>query len=164
MRSTKIIKICSSSLCTCLHHMVILRTRNKITDFLMILAWASPFNHCTRSPDQASAEGHSVLKYERFNVGIRVGQHLRRWLNNKPTLGKCLREDWLLLAAPEIRWIQMPARLFNQDPDIWRYLPIQVLVICAFTTYTFPSSHITIFTKLKKGFKLHLIELTDKKR
>ena len=39
-----IIKICSSSLCTCLHHMVILRTRNKITDFLMILAWASPFN------------------------------------------------------------------------------------------------------------------------
>ena len=43
MRSTKIIKICSSSLCTCLHHMVILRTRNKITDFLMILAWASLF-------------------------------------------------------------------------------------------------------------------------
>ena len=43
MRSTKIIKICSSSLCTCLHHMVILRARNKITDFFMILAWASPF-------------------------------------------------------------------------------------------------------------------------
>ena len=43
MRSTKIIKICSSSLCTCLHHMVILRTQNKITDFLMTLAWASPF-------------------------------------------------------------------------------------------------------------------------
>ena len=43
MRSTKIIKICSSSLCTCLHHMVILGTRNKITDFFMILAWASPF-------------------------------------------------------------------------------------------------------------------------
>ena len=45
MRSTKIIKICSSSLCTCLHHMVILKTRNKITDFLMILAWASPFKY-----------------------------------------------------------------------------------------------------------------------
>ena len=45
MRSTKIIKICSSSLCTCLHHMIILRTRNKITDFMMILAWASPFNY-----------------------------------------------------------------------------------------------------------------------
>ena len=44
MRSTKIIKNCSSSLCTCLHHTVILKTRNKITDFLMILAWASPFN------------------------------------------------------------------------------------------------------------------------
>ena len=44
MGSTKIIKNCSFSLCTCLHHMVILRTQNKITDFLMILAWASPFN------------------------------------------------------------------------------------------------------------------------
>ena len=27
------------------HHMVILRTRNKITDFFMILAWASPFKY-----------------------------------------------------------------------------------------------------------------------
>ena len=36
--------ICSSSLWTCLHHMVILRSQNKITDFLMILAWASLFN------------------------------------------------------------------------------------------------------------------------
>ena len=48
MRSTKIIKMCSSSLCTCLHHMVILRTRNKITGFLMILAWASPFNYLAK--------------------------------------------------------------------------------------------------------------------
>ena len=39
----KIKNICSSSLWTCLHHMVILRSQNKITDFLMILAWASPF-------------------------------------------------------------------------------------------------------------------------
>ena len=49
MRSTKIIKNCSSSLCTCLHHMVIIRTRNKITDFVMILAWASPFNECIQA-------------------------------------------------------------------------------------------------------------------
>ena len=34
---------CSCSLWTCLHHMVILRSQNKITEFLMILAWASPF-------------------------------------------------------------------------------------------------------------------------
>ena len=34
---------CSYSLWTCLHHMVIFRSQNKITDFLMILAWASPF-------------------------------------------------------------------------------------------------------------------------
>ena len=44
MRSSKIKKLCSFSLWTCLHHMVILRSQNKITDFLMILAWASPFN------------------------------------------------------------------------------------------------------------------------
>ena len=43
MRSSKIKKLCSSSLWTCLHHMVILRSQNKITDFLMILAWASAF-------------------------------------------------------------------------------------------------------------------------
>ena len=40
----KLKNFCSSSLLTCLHHMVILRNQNKITDFLMILAWASPFN------------------------------------------------------------------------------------------------------------------------
>ena len=47
MRSTKIKKnFCSStvSLWTSLHHMVILRNQNKITDFLMILAWLSRFN------------------------------------------------------------------------------------------------------------------------
>ena len=33
----------SSSPWTFLHHMVILRSQNKITDFFMILAWASPF-------------------------------------------------------------------------------------------------------------------------
>ena len=45
MRSTKIKKLCSSSLRTCLNHMVILRSQNKITDFFMILAWACPFNY-----------------------------------------------------------------------------------------------------------------------
>ena len=39
----KLKNFCSSSLWTCLHHMVILRSQNKITDFLMILAWDSPF-------------------------------------------------------------------------------------------------------------------------
>ena len=47
MRSTKIKKNCSSSLWTCLHHMVILRSQNKITDFFMILAWDCPFKECT---------------------------------------------------------------------------------------------------------------------
>ena len=31
--------------------MVILRTRNKITDFLMILAWASPFKQNPNIPE-----------------------------------------------------------------------------------------------------------------
>ena len=54
MRRTKIKTFCSSSLWICLHHMVISRSQNKITDFFMILAWASPFKqlmplaqHCT---------------------------------------------------------------------------------------------------------------------
>ena len=37
-------KLCSSSLWTCLHHMVILRNQNKITNFLMILSWVWAFN------------------------------------------------------------------------------------------------------------------------
>ena len=40
--------------------MVILRTLNKITDFLMILAWASPFNKipCGFEMGVPSWEGH----------------------------------------------------------------------------------------------------------
>ena len=43
-RSTKNKKTSSSSLWTCLHHMVIFRSQNKITDFFMILAWVWAFN------------------------------------------------------------------------------------------------------------------------
>ena len=45
MRSTKIKKKCSSSLWTCLHNMVILRSQNKIIDFFMILAWYCLFKY-----------------------------------------------------------------------------------------------------------------------
>ena len=52
MRSTKIKKnFCSSSLCTCLHDMVIYRSQNKINYFLMILAWASPFKASFYTPE-----------------------------------------------------------------------------------------------------------------
>ena len=37
---------CSSSLWTCLHDMVILRSQNKITDFFMISAWVWAFKEC----------------------------------------------------------------------------------------------------------------------
>ena len=48
--------------------MVIFRTRNKITDFLMILAWASPFkvlslpniNHQSKTGQPPVAEMHDV--------------------------------------------------------------------------------------------------------
>ena len=40
----KIKNFCSSSLWTCLHHMVILRSQNKITD-VMTLAWVWAFNY-----------------------------------------------------------------------------------------------------------------------
>ena len=49
--------------------MVILRTRNKITDFLMILAWASPFKitHLNHNKDQAVGYATSrryIFKHE----------------------------------------------------------------------------------------------------
>ena len=50
MHSTKIKKnFCSSILWTCLHYMVILISQNRIIDFFMILAWASPFNSAGRA-------------------------------------------------------------------------------------------------------------------
>ena len=64
-------------LCTCLHHMVILRTRNKITDFLMILAWASPFNYIDRE----------IISF--VTLALKSGAHLqafsrRRLADNTP--------------------------------------------------------------------------------
>ena len=41
MRSTKIKNV---AVLVYLHHMVILRSQNKIIDFFMILAWDCPFN------------------------------------------------------------------------------------------------------------------------
>ena len=41
----KIKIFCSSSIWTCLHHMVILGSQNKITAFLMTLAWVWAFNY-----------------------------------------------------------------------------------------------------------------------
>ena len=93
MRSTKILKICSSSLCTCLHHMVILRTRNKITDFLMILAWASPFN-CSYALDKSYIVLLSVFPPQLGelsaywpSVALLLAHRRQRWPNSKPTLG-----------------------------------------------------------------------------
>ena len=74
MRSTKIIKICSSSLCTCLHHMVILRTRNKITDFFMISAWASPFKIGIHYEIKISII--CIMFIKNNNIIVRQAQHI----------------------------------------------------------------------------------------
>ena len=95
MRSTKIIKICSSSLCTCLHHMVILRTRNKITDFLMILAWASPFN--PRSIQRCLKPHIKIIVIKRNALdqhlpSQNVGQH--------PSKHQTLSQCWINFVTP----------------------------------------------------------------
>ena len=49
--------------------MVILRTRNKITDFFMILAWASPFKYTTGFKRQSPFYFDRQLDYiTRINI------------------------------------------------------------------------------------------------
>ena len=81
MRSTKIIKNGSSSLCTCSHHMVIIRTRNKITDFLMILAWASPFNCYQIIVSPVRIQRCRVIQSFHFHVH-QLKQHVRSPASN----------------------------------------------------------------------------------
>ena len=45
--------------------MVILRTRNKITDFLMILAWASPFKAKYNLSHHGSQTAGNIVMYDR---------------------------------------------------------------------------------------------------
>ena len=47
--AAKFKNFCSSSLWTFLHHMVILRSQNYKTDFVMIFAWACPFNRTSKT-------------------------------------------------------------------------------------------------------------------
>ena len=56
--------------------MVIIRTRNKITDFLMILAWASPFNEVVAYRSFAK----HYWNMERYAI------HIMIFLNNEITL------------------------------------------------------------------------------
>ena len=94
---------CRSSLWTCLHHMVIFRSQNKITDFLMILAWASSFNLPNHIP---SLHRRTYLQkylcfYEKDNAskGIKlIWSHLL-WLI------MTLSSWWLIISiAPPYSW------------------------------------------------------------
>ena len=123
MRSTKIIKIYSSSLCTCLHHMVILRTRNKITDFLMILAWASPFKIYLQRlffspPSPVLANIHLLLASDVFcRVSLSctcthdVGLPTQFWFNlgpaSQPIAGSAMGRQVVYDAGPTLfqHWV-----------------------------------------------------------
>ena len=61
---------CSSSPWTCLHHMVILRSQNKITDFLMILAWASPFKNLRSSTFLAVEKFLGLYPIRNFRISV----------------------------------------------------------------------------------------------
>ena len=77
--------------------MVILRTRNKITDFLMLLAWVSPFNQPRSAISQPS----------RINTVSMLAYHLQRWPNINIALvqrivlevGSCTRRSQTALDA-----------------------------------------------------------------
>ena len=114
MRSTKIIKICSSSLCTCLHHMVILRTRNKITDFLMILALASPFNYspCSRETTETRASEITM----RCNL-----MHAGSGRTHKAIIGICC---W---HCPHLRPQRMSWRLLSTAKRLFSHLTQAIL-------------------------------------
>ena len=55
--------------------MVILRTRNKITDFLMILAWASPFKL-----QDLQMFSLKLNKYEYEKLWVAVAEHNFMWV------------------------------------------------------------------------------------
>ena len=82
MRSTKIKNLSSSSLWTCLHHMVMLRSQNKISDFFMILAWACPFNPL--NPHDALKHHFTSLKTDLIFLYPRILKRKfpRNWFTN----------------------------------------------------------------------------------
>ena len=70
--------------------MVILRTRNKITDFLMILAWASPFNKGdVTDPNKPNFRGISLLSCfsELFTPTSCLNERLSNFVKTHDTVG-----------------------------------------------------------------------------
>ena len=82
--------------------MVILRSQNKITDFLMILAWASPFNECAEQsrigkPVYIREKHHEffLIKYNPVNskhlcsLCAMLDQRRRHWAGVVQILCRC---------------------------------------------------------------------------
>ena len=68
--------------------MVILRTRNKITDFFMILAWASPFNPTRRQYSRLSKV------WPRIGSSAMITVCMDDWSAHVNVHGRCFNADW----------------------------------------------------------------------
>ena len=60
-------------------HMVILRSQNKITDFLMILAWASPFKRAKNTIYVTEFVANPADTKKLYNICTMLAQWRRRW-------------------------------------------------------------------------------------
>ena len=91
---------CSSSPWTSLHHMVILGSQNKITDFFIILAWACPFNHQIVSDTQTwsvlctwlgkmDSVGLTQANQCWFIAGPPSATSAQHWINIVTKVSKC---------------------------------------------------------------------------
>ena len=92
----KLKNFCSSSLWTCLHHMVILGSNNKITNFLMILAWACPFNPSPAKLIYLNFQPLEVVS-RYCDPQLQVGENYSYLFNLRPNIFKswCLNPNFI---------------------------------------------------------------------
>ena len=84
--------------------MVILGTRNKITDFLMILAWASPFkgrNSLKNWPSEINCSSE-YINYRMFKTFLQLGNYLLRLSYQQRTVMRFRCKNIVVLASPVI--------------------------------------------------------------
>ena len=89
--------------------MVILRTRNKITDFLMILAWASPFK-----PKKSFLPWKGAKSYGILDVGL-----LNTCSNQEQS------DTLLIFHTLHVFQIGGEITIMTSDTDVFNYCPAQ---------------------------------------
>ena len=86
----KLKNFCSSSLLTCSHHMVILRSQNEINDFFMLSAWACPFNtNCYITQPTVAY----ISQFNPFSAGTIIRRHNLKFM-------KSHRKNWICIISP----------------------------------------------------------------